>query len=234
MKVFQLHQGCVTHHDRDPMYIAYVMFFEGWETMKRVSEKSETSKLRMVQAAGAAFREHGLGGIGVDGLAKAANFTSGAFYFHFDSKIDAFVASMSESLDGLRQGIEQFQQDCGSGWLKAFAVFYLGFKRTCGLGEGCALPLLSSEVERAGDAARKAYEQRMQDVFHALERGLKPKASSSSREQALVLMALLVGGVVMSRTVKDKRLSEEIAAAVQKAADTIFKAQKVRVGMENT
>ena len=196
--------------------------------MKRVSEKSETSKLKMVQAAGAAFRKHGLGGIGVDGLAKAADFTSGAFYFHFDSKMDAFIASMSESLDGLRQGIEKFEQERGSAWLQAFADFYLGFKRTCDLGDGCALPLLSSEVERAGDAARKVYAERMQEVFHAVERGLKPKASASSREQALVLMSMLAGGVILSRTVKDKRFSEEIAVAVQRAATTMFTPQKVR------
>ncbi len=63
--------------------------------MKRSSQKSGLSRKKMIQAAGAAFREHGVGGVGVDGLAKAADFTSGAFYFHFRSKLDAFVATTS-------------------------------------------------------------------------------------------------------------------------------------------
>jgi AcrR family transcriptional regulator len=189
--------------------------------MKRSSEKSTISRKKMVQAAGAAFREHGMGGIGVDGLAKAADFTSGAFYFHFKSKLDAFVAGLEDSLDDLNAAIQQFQEKEGSSWVAAFAAFYLGFKRTCDLRNACALPVLSSEAERAGLAARQAYEAKLEIVFNSLAKGLAGTAQSTSREQALALMALLAGGAMISRTVADPQFSEEIGAAVQKFAQQV-------------
>jgi TetR/AcrR family transcriptional repressor of nem operon len=44
----------------------------------------------MIAAASRGFRSNGYAGIGVDGLAKAAGVTSGAFYSHFGSKDAAF------------------------------------------------------------------------------------------------------------------------------------------------
>jgi AcrR family transcriptional regulator len=189
--------------------------------MKRSSDKSTASRKKMVQAAGAAFREHGLGGIGVDGLAQAADFTSGAFYFHFKSKLDAFVAGLEESLDDLNLCIQQFQEKERSSWVAAFTTFYLGFKRSCELRSACALPTLSSEAERAGLPARQAYEAKLKMVFDSLAQGLSETPQSTSREQALALMALLAGGAMISRTVADQELSQEIAAAVQKFAEKI-------------
>lgn len=189
--------------------------------MKRPSQKSDLSRKKMVQAASAAFREHGVGGIGVDGLAKAADFTSGAFYFHFRNKLEAFIAGLEDNLDDLNSGIQRCQQEEGASWVPAFAAFYLGFKRTCNLGNACALPVLSSEVERAGPAARQAYEEKARAIFDTLAHGLLDTPQSTSREKALALISLLAGGAMVSRTVVDPTLSEEIGTAVQKFARQI-------------
>ncbi|MBY0405114.1 MAG: TetR/AcrR family transcriptional regulator [Cyanobacteria bacterium] len=189
--------------------------------MKRSSEKSHASRKKMVQAAGKAFRENGFGGIGVDGLAKAADFTSGAFYFHFKSKLDAFIASLEDGLDDLNSGIQQVQENDGDSWVSAFAAFYLGYKRTCELPDACTLAVLSSEIERAGLPARSAYEAKMKLVFESLAQGFSDTPQATSREQALALMALLAGGALLSRTVADSGLSEEIGLAVQKLAEKI-------------
>ena len=52
----------------------------------------EESRQRIVAAAGRGFRKLGYGGIGVDGLAREANVTHGAFYGHFRSMAEAFRA----------------------------------------------------------------------------------------------------------------------------------------------
>lgn len=189
--------------------------------MKNSSEKSQASRRRITEAAGQAFRKHGLGGIGVDGLAKGANFTSGAFYFHFGSKLEAFIEAVRHGLDELREAIQRSQSENGRSWLASFAAFYMGFKRTCDLGEGCTLPVLSSEVERAGNKARSVYEGKLVELNNAVARGLAGNPSKRSREQAWVILALLSGGVTMARTVRDKALSEEIAAAVQQAVTSL-------------
>ena len=56
-------------------------------------DKEETRK-KIVMAASRGFRKHGYGGIGVDGLAKSAGVTSGAFYAHLGSKEGAFNTAL--------------------------------------------------------------------------------------------------------------------------------------------
>jgi len=184
--------------------------------MKNPSAKSQASKQRIVEAAGQAFRKHGLGGIGVDGLAKGADLTSGAFYFHFPSKVDVFVESIRAGLDELREAIEKAQTKEGRPWLSAFASFYMGTKRTCDLGDCCTLPTLSSEVERAGAEAQSVYEEKLVEIANAIARGLGGD-TRANRDQAWVILALLSGGVTMARTVLSKTLSKEIATAIEGA-----------------
>lgn len=183
--------------------------------------KSEASRQRLITAAGRAFRNRGFGGIGVDGLAQGADLTSGAFYFHFKSKLELFIESVRTGLTELRQGVEHFQADNGKAWLARFATFYMGYKRTCPMGDGCTLPALSSEVERAGDEARSAYETELTQLVASVEKGLSGSDPKLRRQQAWAVLALLSGGVSMARAVQDEQLSQEIAAAIEKAVTCI-------------
>lgn len=179
--------------------------------------KKEESRARILQSAGRGFRSRGFGGSGVDGLAKDADVTSGAFYAHFKSKADAFREAISVGLQDLTRGVEQMRQELGNRWRAGFIEFYLGDRRTCDLADSCALQSLSGEVARAGDDARQAYETELRAIIEAVAAGLegKPKAR---REEATALLALLVGGVTLARAVQDPALSNEIAAAVRKYA----------------
>ena len=49
--------------------------------MATLNKKQETRK-RIINAASRGFRSNGYAGIGVDGIAKEAGVTSGAFYAH--------------------------------------------------------------------------------------------------------------------------------------------------------
>lgn len=179
--------------------------------------KKEESRARILQSAGRGFRSRGFGGSGVDGLAKDADVTSGAFYAHFKSKADAFREAISVGLQDLTRGVEQMRQELGNRWRAGFIEFYLGDRRTCDLADSCALQSLSGEVARAGDDARQAYETELRAIIEAVAAGFegKPKAR---REEATALLALLVGGVTLARAVQDPALSNEIAAAVRKYA----------------
>jgi TetR/AcrR family transcriptional regulator, transcriptional repressor for nem operon len=184
---------------------------------KKASAKSEASRQRLVTAAGRAFRNSGFGGIGVDGLAQGADLTSGAFYFHFQSKLALFIESIRTGLSELRQGVERFQADNRDTWLAPFTSFYMGYKRTCSMEDGCTLPLLTAEVERAGDQARTAYQTELTQLVAAIEKGLSGSDESTRRQQAWTILALLSGGVSMARAVQDEQLSQEIAAAIENA-----------------
>ena len=180
--------------------------------------KKEESKARILASAGRGFRTLGYGGAGVDGLAKQAGVTSGAFYAHFPSKSAAFGEAVSAGLDDLVVGVERLREEHGVGWQVAFIEFYLGDRRTCALAESCALQSLTTEVARAGDEVRAEYERQFRRVIDAVAAGLDGKSAASRRAAAVGLLALLAGGVSLARAVTDPRVSEEIAAAVRRAA----------------
>ena len=61
--------------------------------------KKEETRKRILDAASRSFRTYGYTGVGVDGLAKEAAVTSGAFYSHFGSKSAGFDLALEAGLD---------------------------------------------------------------------------------------------------------------------------------------
>lgn len=191
--------------------------------MRYAKDHKEESRVRIVDAAGRGFRRQGYGGVGVDGLAREAGVTHGAFYGHFKSKAEAFRAAVVAGLRELHGGVETLRASAGPEWLTAFVSFYMGQKRTCESGLACALPTLSPDVERADPDTRAAYQRELQEIVEAIAAGL-PELSQDTDKKAWALIALLSGGVTLARAVPDPALSERIAIAVSKAAQTLAKA----------
>ena len=182
----------------------------------RAGQKEE-SRLKILMGAGRGFRRAGFGGSGVDGLAKEAGVTSGAFYAHFKSKAEAFREVVFIGLEGLIRNVQTKRAELGNRWREAYIDFYLGERRTCDVSESCALQSLSIEVARADDEARETYEEQLKIIIATVADGLEGKPKHR-REEAMTLLALLVGGVTLARAVKDPALSYEIAQAVRKTA----------------
>jgi len=67
--------------------------------MRYKADQKEETRRKMLEAAGRGFRSHGYSGIGVDGLAKAADVTSGAFYSHFGSSTYIFTIKTNVASD---------------------------------------------------------------------------------------------------------------------------------------
>ena len=178
----------------------------------------EEAKARILAAVGRGFRKRGYGGIGVDGLAKEAAVTSGALYGHFPSKEAAFKEAVVAGLDELRAGIEAVRAEHGAKWIEIFVDFYLGYKRTCELGDSCTLQSLTPEVQRSDSETKTAYEARMKMVADAVADGLSGADPADRLQRAWALLAILTGGVTLARAVEDQATSDTIAAAVRKTA----------------
>jgi TetR/AcrR family transcriptional repressor of nem operon len=177
----------------------------------------EEAKARILGAVGRGFRRLGFGGIGVDGLAKEAGVTSGAFYGHFPSKAEAFKAAAVAGLVELREGVEHFRVRDGDAWLKKFTDFYMSARRTCELGESCALQSLTPEVARADDETKAAYEAELLRVVDAVAEGLPDDTLPQRRKAAWAVLSILSGGVTLARAVDDPKTGAAIAAAVRTA-----------------
>lgn len=176
--------------------------------------KKEESRARILASAGRGFRSQGYGGLGVDGLAKAAGVTSGAFYAHFRSKKDAFreavVAGMADLTDGIAG-----MKDGGGAWVSRFVDFYLTDRRSCDLTESCALQSLTVEVARADADTRSAYEEELQRAINVLASGMATGDSMADQAEAIAMLAMLSGGISMTRAVEDPALADRIVAALR-------------------
>jgi len=180
------------------------------------SEQKEQTRQRILEAAGRSFRKGGFGGIGVDGLAKEAGLTSGAFYVHFGSKAEAFRESVKQGMTDLRGGILYFQQQHGRAWWPEFVRFYLSAKRTCDLSEGCTLQTMPTEVARSDDASRATFEAGLLDVARAIVNGPASSRAPRDIETACAALSSLVGAVTLARAVGSEAAAAQIAVATER------------------
>ncbi len=186
--------------------------------MRYPPDHKQQARARIIEASGRAFRRHGLGGIGIDGLAREAGVTSGAFYGHFKSKDAAFAEIAVQGLKDLAAAIVELQAEHGDAWLEHFVDFYLGERRTCEMAESCGLQSLTPDVMRANAATREAYEGALQEVVEIVASGLRSVEPALRGRRALALLALLSGGVTIARSMASEEQSEEIAQALRVAA----------------
>jgi AcrR family transcriptional regulator len=184
--------------------------------MRYSEEQQQQTRERILVAVGRGFRSKGFEGIGIDGLAKAAALTSGAFYSTFRSKADAFNAALVEGLEELRQGVLDFQVRDAEKWVEALAEFYFTVRVTCDPTEGCALPSLAADVARGDAKMRSTFEKSYVALVEALAKGLKG-AREDAQARAIVMTALFTGGVTLARAVRHTELRDRIAKVLRRA-----------------
>ena len=186
--------------------------------MARPKKPGGDARERLLAAAGRGFRTGGFGGIGVDGLAREAGMTSGAFYAHFSSKADAFQLAVVDGISFLREGVAKFQARHGPNWRNRFVDFYFGERMKVGIEEACALPTFTPDVARADSSTREAYQAELDLLIETLAAGF---GNPPDRERACAFLALLSGGASIARAVKDEHVRKEMLAAAGSAAKAI-------------
>ncbi|PKA39986.1 TetR/AcrR family transcriptional regulator [Rhizobium sullae] len=191
--------------------------------MRYQSDHKEEAKAKLLDAAGRGFRRQGFGGIGVDGLAKEAGVTSGAFYGHFKSKDAAFEAAAVAGLDNLRESIAKLQAEEGDRWTETFIDFYLGELLRCSPDNSCGLQSLTSDVTRSSKDTKTAYGMALESVAQQLADKLEGRTEEEKRRKAWSLMALLSGGVTMARSVASPELQDSIASHLKQAARLLLR-----------
>jgi TetR/AcrR family transcriptional regulator, transcriptional repressor for nem operon len=185
--------------------------------VSRTEQKLQTRQ-RILDAAGRVFRKGGFGGIGVDGLAKEAGLTSGAFYVHFSE-------SVTQGLSELKAGILHFQTQYGRAWWPEFVRFYLSTKRTCDLSQSCTLQSITPEVARAEKSSSTAFEVGLRDVANAIISGPVSPRAPRDIDSACVALASLTGAITLARAVN----SAEFAAQIATAAELTLLGRKAKI-----
>ncbi|RFB81269.1 TetR/AcrR family transcriptional regulator [Methylovirgula sp. 4M-Z18] len=184
--------------------------------MRYSTEHKEQTRTKILDAAARRFRAEGYDGLGIDGLAKAAGVTNGAFYGHFASKADAFREVAAQGLAELRQGIEHYRAERGESWLADFVHFYYSAPKLDCPEDICGLPSFAPEVARAPEETRAAFEAQLRTVAEAVAAGL-PGDAKASEDKAWIVLAMLAGGVTLARSVNDLELKKRMTSALEAA-----------------
>ena len=190
--------------------------------VKNQTRKEETRR-NILDAASRAFREFGFSGVGVDGIAKSANATSGAFYAHFGSKDGAFRAALELGLDEVIDGVPRFQREFGDGWTDAFIDYYLGRPHREDLACGCAMTSLSPEMTRADGETRAFYDRKMQTIAGLVAKGLPQFPDDQRLAKAWSFLGILIGGLTIARGLEDKAAIDAVASSIKSTAASILK-----------
>src|SRR5262245_24090363 len=141
--------------------------------------------------------------------------TAGGFYSHFRSKEDLFAEAMVTALEP--QKMLNAARGPSHDPLVTLVKSYLSRTHRDMTGSGCPLPAVTSDVARKSDSTREAYERQFLKYVNEIEAMLSDD-SGASREKALSIIAQCVGGLMLSRAVKDSKLSDQILRACRSAA----------------
>ncbi len=170
----------------------------------------------ILDAAGRVFRRLGFHGGGVDAVMAEAGLTAGGFYAHFKNKDALFSEFIRDDMEQLsKRRYADRSRFTGREWVLESLRRYLSRVHFEDVEKGCFLPSLISEISRAGEDSKLAFEDGLNDWMQTLASEL----DEEDETQVLALIALSVGGLSLSRSVSNQQFADQIREACINVAD---------------
>ncbi|WP_305788291.1 TetR/AcrR family transcriptional regulator [Symbioplanes lichenis] len=198
----------------------------GAQVPRITQEQKRLNRERIVRAASEGFRRHGIDGVGIEELMKAAGMTHGGFYNHFSSKedlaLEVYRQGFTDSLGAL-DAIRAAHPRSARAALRDLTDGYVTAAHRDHPETGCPSATLAVDAGRHGTAAQDEYKRGLDGYFGAItemvldrarQSGAEPTAAEA-REEAVALFCQMVGALVVSRAVAeaDPELSDEVLTA---------------------
>ena len=180
--------------------------------MRVTREQAAANREKILDVAGALFRERGFDGIGLADIMKRAGLTHGGFYGHFDSK-DDLAAEITTRILGRNRWLERLTGTPDPS-IRQVVRKYLSQRHRDDAGHGCLFAAVGSDVVRQPKSVRHAFSEGLRLRVDALQ-DILPGRGAARRRKALAMMAGLVGALILSRAVDDPALSDEILEAAE-------------------
>ena len=183
---------------------------------------------QIVDYARILFNRKGFSQVSIDEIMAGIGLTRGDFYNHFSKKEELYAESIACFLDGPgkrhheRAGIDPQKGETET--VLAMIDAYLSDDHASDLDNQCPMIALPSDVARATVETRKSYEALLRAMIWLYEHNL-PKDEDNRKSKAQMLAALSVGGMVLSRTIIDNRLAQDIRKAAREFALSSVKQQ---------
>ncbi|WP_180024786.1 TetR/AcrR family transcriptional regulator [Acinetobacter sp. YH1901134] len=175
--------------------------------MRYKPEYKQQKRQELLNITGQIAKQNGFAATGVDGFMKAAGVTSGAFYSHFSSKQELLKALIEHELQHSFDMWQSNPHHNAADWINFELDRYLTPSHLEHPEQGCVLPTLATEVARADDTIKQAYEKEL----------LRGQALFSqhlgSEEHAWAIICQLAGAILIARAAADPHLQKTILNA---------------------
>src|SRR6516225_1411512 len=186
------------------------------EAMRKSRIEAAKTRERIVTAAAAEFRQHGIAATGLADLMKAAGLTHGGFYRHFASKDQLVAEACSAAIATMTERVaSSASRERGRKGLEAAVAGYLSTEHRDNPRDGCPLAALGSEMARADTQTRAAATAGFLRLVDALASGIDEGTPDEVRRRAMVAALTLIGALTVSRLVTDQALSDTILRSAQ-------------------
>lgn len=178
--------------------------------------RKEISHERIVETAARAIRRNGYDGTSVADIMKEAGLTHGGFYAHFPSR----QALLAEAAD--RAGAEALAASASvvaavapEQALRSLLSAYLSKAHLEGVEWGCPVAALGSEMPRQAPEVRRASTRRIKEMIDLVARQSPEWGQPGAHEQALAIVATMVGALILARAVDDPKLTDALLNAAR-------------------
>jgi TetR/AcrR family transcriptional repressor of nem operon len=179
----------------------------------QAAENRET----VINVASRLFRERGFDGIGLKDLMKGAGLTQGAFYKQFASKEDLAVQASKRALESASRRWSAAAEANPKDPLGAVVAFYLSMGHREERMDGCPVVALGSDAARQSVDVKTSFEAGIKNYLEMLGRWIGDTDGEDSTDRAMTILSTMVGALVLSRAVNNKRLSKRFLQAAAKS-----------------
>jgi AcrR family transcriptional regulator len=180
----------------------------------------EQVRRRIVDSARRLFNRSGFEGVSVDCIMAHAGLTRGGFYSYFDSKSELYAEALScfftdPNWKNRWEGIEVDMAVPGAG--AEIVRAYLSRQHFEDVENSCPMIALPSDVARGGEQVKSAFETVFKAMVSVLDRDVRNR-KRTGENRALAIAALCVGGMVVARSMNDRRLADRLREAASGVA----------------
>ena len=183
--------------------------------MNAKDEKKERSHGKILDSAGRLLRERGISGASVADVMKGAGLTVGGFYAHFETRDQLVDDVLRRASAGLRGRLfDRLDEKAPSDRAEVVLKRYLSSAHRDDVENGCPLPAVVGEVGTTASGHGKVVAAQIDEMASELAQHLPASQGAGSRRHlALGLVALIYGGLSLSRALRGTELSDEVLKA---------------------
>lgn len=198
--------------------------------MKVTKEKAAENRVALLNAASHLFRLHGVDGVGVNDIAKAAGLTQGALYAHFRSKEALVAEAFSHGFAGKMADRAEWAGDREPTFEEYLGLLFSTHVRDR-MDSGCPMAASCSEVPRQGEAVSASFASAFMQKVAWLEKSVDSSIDAPLRRRiALAGVASEIGTIAVSRALMkaDPSLADDVLQSVAEALETVHSTANAR------